>query len=189
MFDINILYKINQLKNLDVSPRYFEDYIIDDPEKAKNVLFDIVDAFELYGVNYRVVFGTLLGIYRDGQIIKGDHDMDLAVLESDADKIYKAINFLIKTKNFKLFFVHQLAFKVLKNNVYCDIFVFDKNYEYKWDNRWYFKLFEDDFKKNNIIEFDNKKLKTVYDIEKFLVTYYGKDWKTPANRGAWFNHY
>jgi hypothetical protein len=39
------------------------------------------EVFEKFGVNFLVVYGAVLGFYRDGDFLPGDNDIDLAVID------------------------------------------------------------------------------------------------------------
>jgi hypothetical protein len=49
----------------------------------RRVLRDVAEVLHTHGVTYWSDFGTLLGLARDGDIILGDKDVDLCVLDSD----------------------------------------------------------------------------------------------------------
>ena len=51
-----------------------------DNDKLKD-LETIRDVFERNGVNFLVVYGAVLGFYRDKKMLPGDEDIDLAVIE------------------------------------------------------------------------------------------------------------
>ena len=55
-----------------------------DPERALAALADLMAAAEAAGLEPFLVFGTLLGAVRDGRFIRGDSDVDLAILGADA---------------------------------------------------------------------------------------------------------
>ena len=42
---------------------------------------------EAHGIDYWCDFGTLLGLYREGDIIRGDKDADLGILESERPRL------------------------------------------------------------------------------------------------------
>jgi hypothetical protein len=53
----------------------------------RRALPDVCRVFEAAGVDYWCDFGTLLGYYREGDIIRGDKDVDLSALVTEKPKI------------------------------------------------------------------------------------------------------
>lgn len=54
---------------------------------ALSVLFTVTGLLNLNNVNYYIDAGTLLGIYRDEQLIPWDDDLDLAINADDLDSV------------------------------------------------------------------------------------------------------
>jgi tetratricopeptide (TPR) repeat protein len=46
---------------------------------AKQVLLKLKELFELHQIRWCLIAGTLLGVYRDGDLIRGDKDIDIAM--------------------------------------------------------------------------------------------------------------
>lgn len=59
-----------------LKPMAFEN---DKDSLGVSILKSICSCFETSGVNYHVDAGTLLGLYRDGQLIPWDDDLDIAI--------------------------------------------------------------------------------------------------------------
>jgi hypothetical protein len=53
----------------------------------RSVLERLHDVFERYGVWHCLIYGTLLGAVRDGDIIEWDHDLDLLIRPGDIPQI------------------------------------------------------------------------------------------------------
>jgi hypothetical protein len=53
----------------------------------RRVVCDVCRIFEAHHIDYWCDFGTLLGFYRERDIITGDKDADLSILESEKPKI------------------------------------------------------------------------------------------------------
>lgn len=60
-----------------------------------NDLETIAAVFEKFGVKFLLVYGALLGFYRDGTFLPGDDDIDLAVVERIDLKTRKAIGWAL----------------------------------------------------------------------------------------------
>lgn len=61
-------------------------------DNALQVLFIVSECFNQNNVNYYIDAGTLLGIYRDGQLIPWDDDLDLAVNADDLQAVKHVMN-------------------------------------------------------------------------------------------------
>lgn len=60
--------------------------------KRENLIYQMVnDISSILGPKVYSDFGTLLGAYRDGGVIKDDMDGDLAILRSDVDDCYRML--------------------------------------------------------------------------------------------------
>ena len=150
-------------------------------DDAKSLLLDVKEVFDKNGMEFFLVFGTLLGAYRENNFIKHDTDIDIAVIGDGAED---AIDELIKNgrfsdKNIKSF--KNRNFSLFRDNILLDIYPFVENeggYRSKlgWKNNYrlsmdYFPLVD--------IEFLGENFKTVNNIEKYLESKYGKDWRIP----------
>jgi hypothetical protein len=56
-------------------------------EKIKSTLFYTLGVLEKHEIPATIFYGTLLGWYRDGDIIKGDQDADILIFDPDFDKL------------------------------------------------------------------------------------------------------
>jgi hypothetical protein len=53
----------------------------------RRILQDVAQVFNAHGIAYWCDFGTLLGLHREGDIILGDKDADLCVLEPEKGRV------------------------------------------------------------------------------------------------------
>lgn len=77
-------------------------------ERIKD-LEDIKKVFDSYGVKFVLVYGAVLGLYRDGDFIKNDDDIDLAVIDEIDLETRKKIGWLLNDMGFK---TQPIAFNV-----------------------------------------------------------------------------
>lgn len=150
------------------------------PEICKDMLLITQKVLNEHCIPFFLIFGTLLGAYRDGEFIPYDSDVDiglfmryrgklLSLIRSGAfnqygiqfcTKKYKSLNFFTyKGERIDLFFFRK------KNGVYkCLCFYIDeKHIENGLDD----------------IEFLGSQFKTVRYIEQYLQGAYGEDWARP----------
>ena len=96
--------------------------------------------FNSHGIKYWATFGTLLGSIREGKIIDYDDDIDLGVLKED---YYRILNDPSIQKDLEIEKVHvyrrlnlirvvlyKSDEKYINNNIFIDIFPFDKKGNY-----------------------------------------------------------
>jgi hypothetical protein len=63
--------------------------IVDAHRRAalRRIVTDVCRTFAEHEIDYWCDFGTLLGFYREGDIINGDKDADLSIIESERPKV------------------------------------------------------------------------------------------------------
>ncbi len=151
------------------------------------ILREGVGAIEKAGIRYWLTAGTLLGLYRDGELIKEDTDIDIDVIETDSgtvEKVMEEAGFeLIRSLDYQGF-AQQRAF--IKDDVIFDIYFnylqngFYINFN---EHGWIYKPAEM-FSYLGIIEFENKQY-TCPDPATYLKWHYG-DWDIPQrDSGDW----
>lgn len=79
-----------------------QDKRIKDLETVKQV-------FDKHGVRFLIVYGALLGFYRDGDFLPGDEDIDIAVIDEIDLKTRKAIGWALYDLGFQ---PQQILFNV-----------------------------------------------------------------------------
>jgi len=166
------------------------------PSGADIVMKEFCDVLKELDINYRISDGTILGLYRGGEFIAHDNDIDVEIIGNN--KINQIIT-LFRSKGMKLGRkaiynkkIQQLVF-YSKEHIIFDIVVWHLNENdgrlYNYSERDYervqnAKYFQKD--KMEYIEFKGHKYPMPTPIEEWLEMRYGSDWKTPKTyKGDW----
>lgn len=136
---------------------------------------DVLDEFE---IKYVPLWGTLLGIYRDGCLIPHDTDVDIAVILEDESKLIKAIPSFEKKSLLPTRYWREVILSLTRGGDYIDLYL-HRDAGGKRFQGPSFTLTEADFSGENTIEFNGKSFCTIQDPEAFFRKFYGSDWKTP----------
>lgn len=88
-------------------------------EKLKGLLFDFATVAEKHNLTYWLSEGTALGVYRDGQIVDGDTDVDIGVRIEYLETLIKVVDELLSSYNFKVMRVYP--FSIVRDKHYIDI--------------------------------------------------------------------
>jgi hypothetical protein len=60
----------------------------------RRIVPDVCRVLEAHGIDYWCDFGTLLGFYRDRDIIRGDKDADLSILDTEKPRVLALVGVL-----------------------------------------------------------------------------------------------
>ncbi len=166
------------------------------PDNASEVMSECCDILKGLNLNYRLGDGTILGLYRNGDFIAHDNDIDVEIVGDDKVKEIEAL-FKLKgmTLGRKAIYkdkVQQVIYYT-KNNVLFDIVIWHKNEKngdlYNYSERDYERIQDNKFFEKDKLEnisFKNKEYPMPTPIEEWLVMRYGSDWQTPKTyKGDW----
>ena len=150
-------------------------------QQSTSNLLTTVDIFEHLEVKYCIVFGTLLGIYRDGNLIEHDTDTDIAVWIDNEEELIKIVE---KMKENKLILTRLLPLitSFTRGGDYIDIYFYEKENtesENLINHPSFGTLTPADFSKNNTVSFNNRELACPVNPEVYFQKLYGSDWRTP----------
>lgn len=160
-------------------------------QQSTSNLLTVVDILEKFEIKYSVVFGTLLGIYRDGKLIEHDTDTDLAIWLENENKLIEAIK-KIEERKIRVTRFDQNMISFTCGGDYIDLYLYKK--KEKESNvleciHRFGTLTTMDFSKTNTINFKGRNLACVYEPEEYFEKLYGNDWKTPIkNKHANINN-
>lgn len=170
----------------------------------------IKEVFDKHGVKLILVYGALLGHYRDGKFLPGDDDIDLAVVEPIDHKTRKAIGWMLFDLGFRpqeiLFNVYgrmepqelgyngdgETGIMAIRRNFNFTLFFFKEEFCEKHGYEYVcipklgsIKLISTPtkfFKQFGEIKIGKKKYLTPYPIEEYLSDTYFNNWKDKTDR-------
>lgn len=153
---------------------------MDKQEIFSEILNKTVDFLTSKNIKYKVVFGTLLGFYRDGKFIDNDSDVDIAIFDEDFFSDENNFNDLLK-----------IGFTIKRNNkalmsfnykdYYVDLYLFTKNDELNKYFCYDYTLSESELNDNLITVNGIGTYQTIYGIKDYLIRHYGETWTIPQN--------
>ena len=151
-------------------------------KKAIEVLFEFYD-YMSEDMDIWPMFGTLLGIVRNDDLIPHDDDVDFGYLKKDEsilvdklDSIHGTNGFLVIRNEF------SNLYSLAKDEVLIDLYEYEKLEHtpiLQQGHRSFYNLMHDELFPFKTIQFQGKELKCMNDPVKFFERYYGKDWERP----------
>jgi GR25 family glycosyltransferase involved in LPS biosynthesis/mannosyltransferase OCH1-like enzyme len=186
---INSTNKVIQLYtkfNIDDNYKYEKQI------KFAKVLYDMDELLKKYNIPYHLLFGTLLGAYRENKFIDHDIDIDLGVFFDDFNiNIIKGNNkFKFVRSNGKIENGYECTFNHIEYNINVDIFLVYKENDYYWVSSYYGlcdkakdKRCRWKFPKYKIsnINFISNEFNIPYPTEEHLISRYGVNWNVPIS--------
>lgn len=201
--------KKDVVKNFPLIKKLNEKANIELDSKRSNLLkenfeeiLSVVYSSELRDYNIWLDFGTLLGYYRENDFISHDLDMDFGVQVSSFEEFEVIEKHLInngfnRTKEFyfnkslvELSYSYRglnvdfIIYNKENDKVSSDTIFFMKNALGK-PTRYEVYHYEIPFSDLKECEFKGKKVKIPNNIQEYLRTLYGEDFKTPNNNYNW----
>lgn len=140
---------------------------------------EVVSVFKELKIQYWISFGTLLGLYREKDIIKGDNDLDFCCYTEDLKKVYPQFKKKLKKLDYKIKGIRDIKkIKLIgvKEGINIAVAGFRKKGEYRVRNKW--AIPAKFFTTYGTILYKGDKFRCNYPIEEYLEWIYS-DWKTP----------
>jgi|14BtaG_2_1085337.scaffolds.fasta_scaffold103017_1 hypothetical protein len=149
---------------------------------AIKILFEFYDYLS-DEVTVWPMFGTLLGIVRDDDLIKHDDDIDIGYFKKDEAELIKKLDALHNTRGYQVIRNEfSNLFSLIKDDVAIDLYEYEKlnNSPFlQQGHRTFYNLMYDETFPMKTIQFRDRDLLCISDPERFFERYYGKDWKVP----------
>ncbi|MEE9326123.1 MAG: LicD family protein [Cocleimonas sp.] len=156
---------------------------------SKDNLLDLKILLDENNIKFGLIYGTLLGAYRENNFIEHDIDTDIFILNEDQDKLI-SILFELRNIGFEVARYRGSLVSIIRNDEYIDIYIFQKKGRSTREclGNVINSCFLDNLKE---YEFLGKMFNIPEDTEKLLVSMYGKDWmtpkeNTPATNYGWY---
>jgi len=152
----------------------------------RRIAIDTIDTFNICDIDYWVDFGTLLGIIREDDIILGDLDVDICVVESpELHEKMKMAKSILEEKGYKVEKEIWDAYRVRKYRYpYADIYINKRNRErniYNGAEGDKSDISIEYIEPKSIVKWNNVDVKCPSKINETLVYRYGSDWRTPRH--------
>ena len=161
-------------------------YVNDSPNRIQKeqALEIIVDHLNKNKLNYFVSGGTLLGIYRDGDLIEWDYDIDIDIYRETYNELMKVIKIISEEYSYPYrignnifhpkvsIFINKVKVSIscLTQGIINNKYMYRPRTRIKKDICYPTKDYK--FKENIIIKVPNN-------IVKYLISLYGENWETP----------
>ncbi len=159
------------------------DFEFQDIGENSRVVFPEVVS-RLHDVDYTVLSGTALGLYRDNELIPTDTDIDIVLVgDSQADTIRDLFSdYLLVFETWEDDRVQQLAYQ--ENGVLIDIhFYYPEGDNYRCHHKGgVFMIEKDQLDEPQYYDTKYGSIPLPHDPEKFFRQKYGEDWQTPQYR-------
>jgi len=99
----------------------FRRYIGFSATDIRTQLMALLDVPDKHKVPYWLDFGTLLGVVREGDVIKGDHDADISITTLDGERMFnkQGLREDLQAKGYNLVKSRNNAFKTYPNSCSC----------------------------------------------------------------------
>ena len=157
-----------------------------DANIAKSNLLLFNNIAKSHNFKFVLFFGTLLGAIREQNFIKNDTDVD--IMSKDEEEL---LNMIPKLQEEGFLFIRhyegekRVLYSFLRQGVYIDVDIVRSagKSKYYMAGAKIPSSFVDDLK---VINFIGESFLIPQEYEKILVMLYGKDWRIPQNKAAYF---
>ena len=165
----------NKRKNKNFKDEVFRNHAIQVMSEFYDYMSTDIDIWPM--------FGTLLGMVRDDDLIKHDDDIDFGYLKRDEYVLTKKLDSLHNTNGYKIIRNEfSNLYSLVKQDVLIDLYEYEELKESDFlqqGHRTFYNIKDEEMFPMGTIEFRGKTFKSINDPIKFFERYYGKDWQVP----------
>lgn len=167
----------------------------DNHSRMKKMLLFTIDQLQQHNIPFWLEAGTLLGIYRDGNLIAWDYDADISIPAEYSDKVaalrYKFFpRYIVRKRSIynrwipgdtRVVKVKTTWEKLQQVNFHIDLFcVYRVNDKYRWVDSGVLKQVDAKFfDTQDYIEWEGRKIPVPAHAEEYLSLRYG-NWRIPS---------
>lgn len=167
----------------------------DNHSRMKKMLLFTIDQLQQHNIPFWLEAGTLLGIYRDGNLIAWDYDADISIPAEYSDKVaalrYKFFpRYIVRKRSIynrwipgdtRVVKVKTTWEKLQQVNFHIDLFcVYRVNDKYRWVDSGVLKQVDAKFfDTQDYIEWEGRKIPVPAHTEEYLSLRYG-NWRIPS---------
>lgn len=166
----------------------------DNHNRMKKMLLFTIDELQKNNIPFWIEAGTLLGIYRNGDLIPWDYDADLSIPAEYSDKVAKlrykfSPNYIIRKRpidsrwlpgNTRVVKVKITWEKLRQVNFHIDLFcIYKVGHQYRWVDSGVLKQVDEKFfDTKDYIKWEGRTIPVPSHTEEYLALRYG-DWSRP----------
>jgi phosphorylcholine metabolism protein LicD len=158
---------------------FHKKYKLTNTSISERNLLEFCKIFKSIKIKYFLLYGTLLGIYRNKKLINYDNDIDIGCFSENFNKNKKIIIDNLKKKKFFIFYESNSLITFSNSKNYIDLYLFSKISITGGRFAYLFYIPNKFLKKLKKIRFNNFDYLIPNHVEEFLTYCYGRDWKIP----------
>jgi len=148
-----------------------------DRENARKILLDFKKVLDQNKIKFGLLYGTLLGVIRENDLIAHDEDVDVYLLDEEREALF-GILFELREIGLEVVRLDGDLLSIMRNGDYIDLY-FYKNFSSGNRKCNTFLMKAELLEETVDYEVFGKNFTIPREYEKILVMHYGLDWRIP----------